>query len=59
MGKKRKRKKRSIVTDFKAIYKRGMQRYLKEEDYVDFRAYHKFSRYSDFSIYHWHGNKQV
>jgi hypothetical protein len=34
MGKKRKRKKRSIVTDFKAIYQRGMQLYLEEENYV-------------------------
>ncbi len=35
MGKlKRKRKKRSNVTDFKAIYNRGMQLYLEEENYV-------------------------
>jgi TPR repeat protein len=34
MGKKLKRKKRSIVTDLKAIYMRGMELYLEEEDYV-------------------------
>ncbi len=34
MVKKRKRKKRSNVTDFKAIYNRGMQLYLEEENYV-------------------------
>ena len=34
MGKKRKRKKRSNVTDFNAIYNRGMQLYLEEENYV-------------------------
>ena len=34
MGKKRKRKKRSIVTELKAIYQRGMQLYLEEENYV-------------------------
>ena len=34
MGKKRKRKKRSKGTDFKAIYNRGMQLYLEEENYV-------------------------
>ena len=34
MGEKQKRKKRSNVTDFKAIYNRGMQLYLEEENYV-------------------------
>ena len=34
MGKKRKRKKRSIAIDVKAIYQRGMQLYLEEENYV-------------------------
>jgi tetratricopeptide (TPR) repeat protein len=34
MGKKRKRKKRSIATDIKAIYQRGMQLYLEEENYI-------------------------
>ena len=34
MGKKRKRKKRSIATDVKAIYQRGMQLYLEEENYI-------------------------
>ena len=35
MGKlKPKRKKRSKGTDFKAIYNRGMQLYLEEENYV-------------------------
>jgi len=34
MGKKRKRKKRCNVTDLKAIYNRGMQLYLEEENYV-------------------------
>ena len=34
MGKKRKRKKRSIATDVKAIYQRGIQLYLEEENYV-------------------------
>jgi hypothetical protein len=34
MGKKRKRKKRSNVTDLKAIYNRGMQLYLEEENYI-------------------------
>ena len=34
MGKKRKRKKRSIATDVKAIYQRGMELYLEEENYV-------------------------
>ena len=33
MGKKRKRKKRSNSSDFKAIYNRGMQFYLEEENY--------------------------
>jgi len=34
MGKKRKRKKRSPAIDVKAIYQRGMQLYLEEENYV-------------------------
>ena len=34
MGKKRKKKKRSIATDVKAIYQRGMQLYLEEENYI-------------------------
>ena len=34
MGKKRKRKKRSIGIDIKAIYQRGMQLYLEEENYA-------------------------
>jgi len=34
MGKKRKKKKRSLATDVKAIYQRGMQLYLEEENYV-------------------------
>ena len=34
MGKKRKRKKRSIVTNVTAIYKRGMDLYLEEDNYV-------------------------
>ena len=34
MGKKRKRKKRSIVTNVTDIYKRGMELYLEEEDFV-------------------------
>jgi len=34
MGKKRKRKKRGNITDFKGIYNRGMQLYLEEENYV-------------------------
>ena len=34
MGKKRKRKKRGIAIDVKAIYQRGMQLYLEEENYV-------------------------
>ena len=34
MGKKRRKKKRSNVTDLKAIYNRGMQLYLEEENYV-------------------------
>jgi tetratricopeptide (TPR) repeat protein len=34
MGKKRKRKKRGIAIDVKAIYQRGMQLYLEEENYI-------------------------
>ena len=34
MGKKRKRKKRSIVPNATDIYKRGMELYLEEEDFV-------------------------
>ena len=34
MRKKRKKKKRSIATDGKAIYQRAMQLYLEEENYV-------------------------
>jgi len=34
MGKKRKRKKRSIGIDINAIYQRGMQLYLEEENYA-------------------------
>ena len=34
MGKKRKRKKRRIATDVKAIYQRGIQLYLEEENYA-------------------------
>jgi TPR repeat protein len=34
MGKKRKRKKRGVATDTEAIYNRGMQLYLEEENYV-------------------------
>jgi len=34
MRKKRKRKKRSIATDVKAIYQRGVQLYLEEENYI-------------------------
>jgi tetratricopeptide (TPR) repeat protein len=34
MGKIRKRKKRSIAIDVKAIYQRGMQLYLEDENYV-------------------------
>ena len=34
MGKKRKRKKRGIAIDVKAIYQRGMQLYLEEDNYV-------------------------
>ena len=34
MGKKRKRKKRSIAIDVKAIYQRGMRLYLEEENHI-------------------------
>ena len=33
MGKKRKRKKRGNSSDVKAVYNRGMQLYLEEENY--------------------------
>ena len=35
MGKKRKRKKPSIVTDVTAIYKRGMDLYLEEDNFIE------------------------
>jgi hypothetical protein len=34
MVKKQKRKKRSIATDLRAIYRRGMNLYLEKDDYV-------------------------
>ena len=39
MRKKRKRKKRGAATDVKAIYQRGMQLYIEEENYVSALKY--------------------